>query len=161
MRIILVLVLFLTSCGRAEYTWPALIRIAPNTSPERAFIATRSIEELNTFMGHPVTKFNVDVETLTSYTILVRYADKDEYMKAGLATMYEDVCYITIFPLAVANGIVKTVLWHEIAHCAGLLHVEGRGQIMSTSVTAFETYNSDKLEFFKNQLNEALNKVRK
>jgi hypothetical protein len=156
MKYIILLSLLLVSCGRADFTWPAIVKIAPNTAPEFSYPITRGIIELNEFMGESVTSFVMDVNTITGYPIVVSYSPKSNGEKAGLAVVYDDICYITVYPISFAAGIVKTVIWHEIAHCAGLGHVEESGQIMSTRVNQFVNYSENKLEFFKNQLKSAL-----
>lgn len=156
MRLLAFLFIFATSCGRADFTWPALIRIAPNTSPHESYLAINSIKDLNTFMGFEVTKFALDAETVTAYTVVVNFSPTNNKGKAGLAAVYGDICFITIYPVAVNLNLVKATMWHEIGHCAGLLHVEQSGEIMSTAVTEFPHYSQDKLLFFKNQLKSIL-----
>lgn len=152
MRFIVSLMLMLTSCGRADYTWPALVRLVPNTNPILAAETIQSIQALNRFVGEDIIKFNVDASTVTAYDIVLKFTDKEDGKRAGVAVIYDHVCYVTVFPLAVKFGLIRTVLWHELAHCAGVMHVPGKVDIMSESVNQFEYYSADRLEFFKNQL---------
>ena len=43
---------------------------------------------------------------------------------------------------------LESVLWHELGHCAGLVHVPQTGEIMYAYTNAFSTYSSDALSRF-------------
>lgn len=156
MKFVLLILLLLTSCGRADYTWPSVVIVSPNTPPALTYMATRSILDLNKYIGEDVVKFNITTETLTAYPLVIIFAENDDQRRAGLATIYNEVCYITVYPVAVARDLVKTVLWHEIGHCAGLMHLSESGQIMSEAVSGFDFYSDKKLELFKQQLKDVL-----
>lgn len=157
MRIFILFLLLLTNCGRAEYSWPAYVKFSPSTAPEYVFMASKSLRDLNVFLGTDMVVFSLDAQNVLAYPVTVKFsASPSENGYAGVAVLYNDFCEITIYPIAIQNNIFKTVMWHEISHCAGLMHVEEKGHIMSPQIGSFSGYSEEKLEFFKNQLKPIL-----
>lgn len=152
--------LLLSSCGHTEQKmptfWPALVTISRYTEPSVAQDTTQFVNELNEFMGNPITTFAMDLDSFFSYSIAISFSKIPNGNKAGLATIYSDSCFITVYPAAIQYNLLKTVIWHEIAHCAGLMHATESNQIMSSTVREFSSYDSGKLKFFKDTLNAVL-----
>lgn len=155
MRVLLLCLLFLVNHAVAEYSWPAKIEIDTDSSIFDRYEVISSVRSLNKFVGFEAVKFN-NLTNRFPYSIIVKFAKLDQGNRAGLAAMYRDMCYITIYPVALENNLIKIVMWHEIAHCAGLLHVESKNQIMSTGVLHFSKYGEQELMFFRNQLTSVL-----
>jgi predicted Zn-dependent protease len=163
MRFFIACLLFLNSCGYSDdftFTWPAKIKIVSTTPAAETMQMILAIQDLNKFLPETVVSFQGDTRSIFPFQIVVRLASEDRGSYAGLATVYNDSCIITIYPVSVRNNIVKTVMWHEIAHCVGVGHKDTSGHIMSTNVHNFEGYSEEKLKVFANDFMALFNKVK-
>lgn len=163
MRFFAVCLLLINSCGFSydlTFTWPAKIKILPTTPAAETMHMILAIQDLNKFLPETAVSFLGDPRAIFPFQIVVRLASEDKNGYAGLATVYNDSCIITVFPVAFKSNSVKTVMWHEIGHCLGLGHKDGPRHIMSTNVGPFEMYTQEELKSFANDFMAIFNKVK-
>lgn len=153
--LILFLLPTLSTCANNS-TFPSEIVIDLEVNSTIAAEMVQYIDELNTFVGKPTFSLN-PVKTKNPFLIYIEYSPTPSPKRyAGVATIYPNSCTVTIYPIALKDGAFKTVLWHELAHCAGVLHVDSQDDIMSPVVRSFDTYDQATLKIFKWQIIEAL-----
>ena len=78
---------------------------------------------------------------------------KDAPRRAGYATMEGDSCLVELAERLFTTHEVyrKTVVWHELGHCAGLDHDPRDGEVMSATTSAFDGYDAATLQHFMDE----------
>jgi len=156
MRILLIVLLFLNSCGKAT-PFPAYVVFDESVSADLIESFYDSVEDLNDFLGQKFSSFDPPKNRSDAYPIIISYSETespDGY--AGLALISSNMCAITIYPVTLRKGLLKTVMWHELAHCADVLHTDTTDDIMSPAVRDIGWYTEEAMLRFKNQVLEAL-----
>jgi hypothetical protein len=65
----------------------------------------------------------------------------------GRACMNCDFCQIQVRE-EFDHGILKSIVWHELGHCAGLQHLTERADIMNPLVVPFHSYSDSSVQDF-------------
>jgi hypothetical protein len=166
---ILFVVLLVSGCGEIGLThgpWPASIISIQNMTDAQKTAVIEAIHEMNT---HANMQMIIDSESSTngptdgviSYPITISLVpvSTSDPNRAGYATVQSDRCDVQLSAELFApdrQGFVKPVVWHELGHCAGLLHVATQGEIMYPTSASMEQYTADAIQrFFKNILQSA------
>lgn len=150
MRYLLSFILLLSGCGRGV-TLPSVVTFGNDSTLEFVNLTSFYIKELNTFVEKEF--FTFTTSSPRSHKITISYSktpSPNNY--AGLAYVGASSCDIIIYPLATDSNILKTVLWHELAHCLNIGHTETLGQIMSPGVRPFQAYTQEALNLFRLQM---------
>ncbi len=148
---LLTVFVFASGCAkiRPERPWPAkIIQLAGFDAAEEVTVISaltsfnetsgRTIVEIeNSEAGYPITLEKKDPPT-------------DKPFRAGLATYESSQCKIEISPRVFSQypNYLKSVLWHEMGHCAGLEHSEDQEDIMFHTSSKFENYSDASLHRF-------------
>lgn len=89
---------------------------------------------------------------LESQGVTARDGSGSGTMIAGRATLSTDQCRVELASFLFEEkykDLLTSVLWHELGHCGGLLHLSSAGEIMSPMTLPLTNYNSAKqLRFF-------------
>lgn len=161
LRLIFTLLLTITSCSRAG-TWPAYVKIDKSVEPLLANSLINYTRQLNEALGSNALQFGEmpDAEKIQAYPIVVRYSSELSDMgAAGLAEYDSYSCIVTIYPTALKEDLLKTVLWHEYAHCLGIPHNTARDEIMSPSVYKFRFYSNNAVNRFLSEFKMILRMI--
>lgn len=160
------LALLLVGCGRTApaLQWPAHVDSMEGFSDSETSKMKQYITSLNGSLGDNAVlvdgnqgsaitiKLVTDFSSSTSGT-----ATSDQMpastglMIAGRATLTDGHCTIEIGKFIAEDNTkdyFQPVLWHELGHCAGLVHVSDSQQIMSPTTLTWETYSKDELSTF-------------
>jgi len=148
------IVLFLSSaCGlerHPEWQWPARIAKIEGFSEQQLQELGLTIDELNTEAGQPVIIRENDP---LAYPITLRIVSStpESPKRVGYAVLRETHCEIEIderaFELSDGN-FLKSIVWHELGHCAGLDHNNDQFSVMYFTTAPFETYSNEALDSF-------------
>lgn len=150
LRLVLLVVLLLTGCGRAG-TWPAHVKIHKSVEPLVANSLVSYTKQLNEALGSNALQFDEmpDAEKIQAYPVVLMYSPELSSMGAlGIASYDSYSCIITIYPPALKEDLLKTVLWHEYAHCLGIPHTQVNNEIMSPGVFKFRLYSANAITRF-------------
>lgn len=146
---------FVTACGNLSDSgtgWPARIVSVDAGDSASEDLVRQDMKDLETEAKR--TLF-VDGEPSGSKPVLQitirRVPDwTDAPRRAGYATMEGDSCLVELAERLFTTHAVyrKTVVWHELGHCAGLNHDPDEGEVMSATTSAFSSYDAATLERF-------------
>jgi hypothetical protein len=84
-------------------------------------------------------------------TIVLRGPWSDAPTRAGLTTMDSTQCIIQLNNIIFnpgMTGYIKPVVWHEMGHCAGLVHIADQKAIMYAQSNPFVFYSDDEITSF-------------
>lgn len=77
---------------------------------------------------------------------------------AGQAAIQTNLCTVKILDMVAQNDdLLKSVLLHELGHCAGLVHVPEQGEVMYKEATPFSQITQDAIERFFAQITASVN----
>ncbi|NBP13526.1 hypothetical protein EBU95_03890 [bacterium] len=158
---IALLTVALTSCSHQKSIWPAKIVGFKNFTYEEINEINNYIKDLNTKSlsvenGKEIINSKVNDE---NYKILIKFIDEDTKTSsrvAGTALRLAHKCIISIYPVCFEKQLLKTVLWHELGHCAKLNHNETQSSIMYKTAKPFVHYTEENIEDFIKNLNKSL-----
>lgn len=107
-----------------------------------------------------------DVKSLISFDkidgnfeIIIKFNNENgqEYPRvAGTALRKSRGCVITIYPVCFEKQLLKTVIWHELGHCAKLDHTELKNDIMYKLAKPFDSYKEEDIDRFIQELNKSI-----
>lgn len=149
------------SCTHQKDIWPAYVTSYHNFTGEEITEIKKHLSHLNL-----MAKKDHGVKTLISFDkidgnfeIIIKFNNEDgqEYPRvAGTALRKSRECIITIYPVTFERNMLKSVLWHEIGHCANLKHFKKENDIMYKSAKAFEQYDEYTVKRFVKRLNNKI-----
>lgn len=134
-----IMIIFLTSCGSTK-PWPARVNLE-NSLPDEIITYAKDLNQNKTIIDQS-GQYSIDIIPSEEYKI--------NDTAAGTATRYNDHCVIRLSTsiLTTYKHCLKTVIWHEIGHCFGMIHSENQSDIMYKSVTAFGMYSNEAIVNF-------------
>jgi hypothetical protein len=158
---LLLLVFFLPSCSHQRPVWPAYSDTYINFTYEEINEIKNHLKDLNTKSKkyHGFKDLILLDKIENGYEIIIKYKNQNQNeipKVAGTALRKSRQCIITIYPVAYERNIIKSVLWHEIGHCANLNHFNGKDDIMYKSVKSFTEYDEYTVERFIKRLNNKI-----
>ena len=147
LRTMLLVAPFVTACGNLSNSstgWPARLVAVDGGSADATDALRSDLADLVEAAGRELL-FEGDVqESRPVLKITIRrVADwKDAPRRAGYATLEGDSCLVELADrlFGTHREVRKTVVWHEIGHCAGLDHDDRDGEIMSATSSTFASY---------------------
>jgi hypothetical protein len=117
-----------------------------------------AIEELNQGVGRTLIALDskeasspISIELVESISPRQESPLSSGTRVAGRATQLDSGCEILISKFVLespSRDLLRSVLWHELGHCAGLEHVHEEGEIMYRSSVSFRNYSKSSLEKF-------------
>lgn len=145
--------ILLVGCAKNR-PWPAaLVAVNGFTADQKDQVLT-ALSDLNSRIGHPVVAVQTDPNS-PNYPITIVYGTPQNTSPssnlAGEATVSDENCLINISPKVFDpeyKDTLEPVVWHELGHCAGLVHVPTTGQIMYPTTSNFESYQPTALTNF-------------
>lgn len=142
------LLFFLVGCGTRQ--WPATITSMQGFSPTQMQQIQSAISDLNSTGKRPLITTEAGPRT---YPISVSLVDPTQATenRAGCATVSGSQCVVQLSSLLFEDEYaddLESVVWHELGHCAGLVHVPQQGEVMFAYTIPFSTYSSDALSRF-------------
>lgn len=165
-------VVFLPGCAlsRPQLNWPAQVISLGNLSTSARNIVTADIEELNDRLGMAILTIGsgegspISIKQVTSFTSSGSSSTVHQEFAyigmpgargvggttiAGRATLDIDGCTIELASFLFGEPeLLNAVLWHEIGHCAGLMHVTQQNELMSRITLEISDYSEEKLQRF-------------
>lgn len=136
--LLMFIIIFLNGCGDLGATykeWPASIHNFVNLSQTDIDSLSTSISDLNSGVGEEILRIGGPI--LTGYPIVISKVSSFPGFpnRIGFAIQRADHCAIEIKASVFSDAsLLRTTLWHELGHCAGLPHVSQSGEIMSPSI---------------------------
>lgn len=156
-RAMLLVAPFVTACGNLSNSstgWPAQLVAVEGGSTEATRLIREDLDALAAAAGHQLF---LDGEPDGSAPVLKvtfrRVPDwADAPRRAGYATMQGDTCLVELAErlFKTHQSFRKTVVWHELGHCAGLDHDTDDGEVMSATTSVFTSYDGEAIERFLN-----------
>jgi len=164
----------IVSCGiyRPQLTWPAQLIATEGIEGETQSKIHTDIESLNAKLGTTLLDLTpgkgspVSIKAVADFAQTRSVAGKQidtAYVGpsgargllgariAGRATLTSEGCTIELGTFLFdpsTKDLLLSVLWHEIGHCTGLLHVVEENELMSPLTLPFSKYNDEKLNRF-------------
>jgi hypothetical protein len=146
---------FVTACGNLSNSstgWPARL-VAVDGGSEAATATLRDdLSDLSAAAGRQLFFEGETMESRPILKITIRRVPdwRDAPRRAGYATMAGDTCLVELADrlFGTHRDFRKTVVWHELGHCAGLDHDDETGEIMSATTSMFSSYDTVAIERF-------------
>jgi hypothetical protein len=166
------------ACGNVQkLSWPAEVA-SIDISGDGKSIVTSNIEDLNKEIGSTILNMGktagspIYIKSVTDFgdTSNVNSQGAQVHLAyvniggvanlraltqgtqvAGRATIDSKQCLIELGSFLFeekAKDLLLPVLWHEIGHCGGLVHVTDNNEVMSPITNRFDSYTKDKLKRF-------------
>lgn len=133
-------------------SWPARLVDVENTADAERQLVLEDINALNSEADEVLVNNEGGGASDAAPILIRKVADWTEApSRAGLATTDGTGCTVQIAARVFGSSYSsfrRTVVWHELAHCAGLPHVDAAGELMSPTTWAFSQYSAEKLERF-------------
>jgi len=155
MKYLIVCLLLLTGCAK-KITWPASVNFESLNNLEVEAI-TNSLKDLSTNSKKELFYFE---DKSNSFKITVtKMANDNKHL--GMASVTEETCLVQlneiVFEESYSSYFVP-VLYHEVGHCAGMMHDPTEGEIMYYIGSPIDFYTQDAFQRFFNQLVDFVNK---
>ncbi len=153
-RILIVTVVIFINIGCAKFrlNWPISLKAVSGFNDNEKEKIYEWLEEINQYSNSILIDFSESHDGSSLYISKKEDIPKFATRVAGRATLEYQKCTIEILSL-VSNDddLFKTILWHELGHCAGLEHVPERGEIMYKEAIPFSNLSKEAVERFLNQ----------
>jgi hypothetical protein len=120
-------------------------------SNEQRQAILQALQDLNTSAGRTIIRIEEGRQENYPVSFHLAAPTPETENRAGEATVASDSCSIEISSRVFDPTYVSTlqaVVWHELGHCAGLLHVPDPGEIMYRITNGFSTYQAAALDRF-------------
>ncbi len=152
--------LMLVACGE-QRRWPAEITGCVDCSTDDQAQVKQSIIDLNEKSGGTLLipqsdgankRFPIDLSFVDPKVI--QPTDDSRNTRAALATLYDDHCSIQLskeLHKPENANYFKAVLWHELGHCAGLVHDKDEKEIMFPITQKIQAYSEEVILRFINE----------
>lgn len=155
LRAILLMAPFVTACGNLSNSstgWPARL-VAVDGGSEAATATLRDdLSDLSAAAGRQLFFEGETMESRPILKITIRRVPdwRDAPRRAGYATTAGDTCLVELADrlFGTHRDFRKTVVWHELGHCAGLEHDDQTGEIMSATTSTFSSYDATAIKRF-------------
>ncbi|MBI3293801.1 MAG: matrixin family metalloprotease [Deltaproteobacteria bacterium] len=147
-----VVFLFVGCAKMRTEPWPAAIVSISGFSSEEETSVRSALTDLNQSSGK--IALLVEGESAKSafpISISKREPPPDAPNRAGLSTFDEIHCAIEISPKVFTvtyQSYLKSVIWHEVGHCGGLVHTTKLGALMYPTTEPFFDYSKGDLSDF-------------
>lgn len=138
----------LVGCGTRQ--WPATITSMQGFSSTQQQELQSALDDLNSQAPKPLFTTRSGPTTYPISISLVAPTQATEN-RAGCATVDANQCVVQLSSLLFEDEYaddLESVVWHELGHCAGLVHVPQQGEVMFAYTNAFSTYSSGALSRF-------------
>lgn len=151
----------ISSCAHQKSIWPAKIVGFKNFTYEeideiKGYIKDLNLKSLSTKNGKSLVNPKASDD---NYRIIIKFIHDDtdtEIRIAGTALRKSNECIISVYPVCFEKQILKTVIWHELGHCAKLNHTESKTDIMYKAAKSFDSYKEEDLTRFIDELNKSV-----
>lgn len=146
---------FVTACGNLSNSstgWPAqLVAVEAGGDDDEALLRS-DLHELATAAKKELFLDGAPMGSAAVLKVTIRRVPDwaDAPRRAGYATMEGDTCLVELAErlFVSRHAYRKTVVWHELGHCAGMEHDTEEGEVMSPTTSSFDTYDETTLERF-------------
>ncbi len=165
------------ACGNApRLSWPAAVASIEISGDGKSTV-TSDIEDLNAQIGSTILRLDgssgspIHIKSISNFgvssNVLTQGAQVHlDYVSmiapgargaaastqiAGRATLDSSQCVIELGSFLFeekSKDLLMPVLWHEIGHCAGLLHVTEANEVMSPITNRLDAYTADHFKRF-------------
>ena len=134
---------------RPSPSWPARIAPFSGFDPEEASSIQEAIEAFANQAPLNARLITMDEGGFPIYFTKDASLDSTQN-RAGLATLDRLHCIIALAPrvFLTYRTHLKSVVWHEMGHCAGLEHSDLEGDIMYRTSKQFAWYTEKSIERF-------------
>jgi hypothetical protein len=156
----LVLAVSLVGCGDGSLQFPAHISSIENFDSTSAAQISTLVASLNTSLGQKaiVNDPNGPGASITIQMVATLDPDSTSGVNstsgttiAGRATLTTGNCLVQIAQFIAQDPtgeLFHPVLWHELGHCAGLVHTTTATQIMSPLTVQWDNYDSQAVQTY-------------
>lgn len=148
LRAMVLMAPFVTACGNLSDSatgWPAKLVSVEGGSEEGTRHLHEDLKDLSDATGHQLFLDGEPQEHAPVLKITIRRVPdwKDAPRRAGYATMEGDSCLVELADrlFGTHGAYRKTVVWHELGHCAGLEHDAHEDEVMSATTSTFASYD--------------------
>jgi hypothetical protein len=169
---------FIAACGNApRLTWPAAVASIEISDAGKSIVAS-DIENLNKEIGSTILRLEgsngspIHIKSVSSFgvsnSVIPQGAQVHlDYVSlgakgnsraaapttqiAGRATLDSNQCVIELGSFLFednARDLLMPVLWHEIGHCGGLVHLSEANEVMSPITNRVQTYSKEQFKRF-------------
>jgi hypothetical protein len=152
--------LLVSGCGNFQSghaPWPASLQSIVQFSSTTEGELKDAIADLN---GRLMSPLMSTTEDSANYQVTIQLTDPwpDAPLRVGFATVGTDHCLVQLSRKIFEDGMqdyIKPVVWHEIGHCTGLVHVPQQGEVMYMSSVGLQNYTQEALDRFFNSIRQA------
>ena len=147
---------FVTACGNLSNSstgWPAQLVAVDAGGDDGEALVRSDLRDLATAAKKELFQDGEPTGSSAVLKVTIRRVPDwvDAPRRAGYATMEGDTCLVELAERLFASrhaAYRKTVVWHELGHCAGLEHDREEDEVMSPTTTSFDTYDETAIERF-------------
>lgn len=149
------LVLIMLGCSESPIKAPVYLGEMENFSFDQKVEILSILQDLNRQLNNSLFTFKRNNNPKINFDFVEKKIKREKNDLAGTALTLMNLCKITIYPISFDYRILKSVLWHEVGHCFGLEHSENPDDIMYYSVTSFQNYSENSINFFLQNLKKS------
>jgi len=144
-----------SGCDKSRQDWPASIVAIEGFSEEQEEEVLSAVEDLNDEVGSELVSTDPKDDTYP-ITIILGPPEQEKATRVGLARVSSRSCSIELSK-KLFDGThpdhLKSVVWHELGHCKGLLHTtKEKGDVMSANALSFSLYTAEDILAFIDDL---------
>lgn len=149
------LILITLGCSENPVKAPVYLGEMENFNFDQKVEILSILQDLNRKLNNSLFTFKKNNNSKINLDFVEKNIKREKNGLAGTALTLMNLCKITIYPISFDNGILKSVLWHEVGHCFGLEHSKNPDSIMHYSVGPFENYSENSINSFLQDLKKS------